>query len=45
LIWIKPIRLGRVGNAGVMKLDDLWFMISLVWLVALVGGVLFAILA
>jgi hypothetical protein len=43
LIWIKPVRLGWVGNAGVMRLNDLWFILSLVWLVALVGGVLFAI--
>jgi hypothetical protein len=32
-----------VGNAGVMGLNDLWFVLSLVWLFAIAGGLLFAI--
>jgi hypothetical protein len=45
LIWIKPDRLERVGNAGVMKLSGLWFILSLVWLAVLAGGMLLLIFA
>jgi hypothetical protein len=44
LIWIKPVRLERVGNAGLMKRIDFWFVLSLVWLCALFGGMVFVVL-